>query len=161
MRRQQVVVERPVRAATSLRVCCGAWALKERITSSNPQPLANYSEAFRVGPLVFAAGQLASDFRTGIAVEARLDPAFPYYGSAIKKQTRYVLNNIKNTLQAAGSSLDRVVKATVMLADMAEWAEMNSVYVTYFKGRLPARSAMGVNGLARGARVEIECIAVV
>jgi 2-iminobutanoate/2-iminopropanoate deaminase len=52
-----------------------------------------------------------------------------------------------------------VVKVTVMLADMAEWAEMNSVYVTYFKSRLPARSAMGVNGLARGARVEIECIA--
>jgi hypothetical protein len=63
---------------------------RETITSSNPKPLANYSEAFRAGDLVFAAGQIASDFTTGVAQEARADPAFPYYGSPIKKQTRYI-----------------------------------------------------------------------
>ena len=64
-------------------------------------------------------------------------------------------------MERCGSSLEHVVKATVMLADMNEWSEMNKVYVTYFPTNLPARSAMGVNGLARGARVEIEVIAVI
>jgi enamine deaminase RidA (YjgF/YER057c/UK114 family) len=76
---------------------------KEPIKSANPQPLANYTEAFRVGDLVFPAGQLASDFASGIAGGAQVDPAFPYYQSAIKKQTRYILNNLKNTLEAAGA----------------------------------------------------------
>jgi enamine deaminase RidA (YjgF/YER057c/UK114 family) len=72
------------------------------------------------------------------------------------------MENIKATLEKNGSSLDHVVKCTVMLADIKEWAQMNTVYVTYFKkDRLPARSAFGTNGLALGARVEIECIAVV
>jgi reactive intermediate/imine deaminase len=79
----------------------------------------------------------------------------------IAAETRQTMENIKAALGRCGSSLDHVVKATVMLADMNEWAEMNTVYVTYFPDHLPARSAMGVNGLARGARVEIEVIAVV
>jgi enamine deaminase RidA (YjgF/YER057c/UK114 family) len=70
------------------------------------------------------------------------------------------MENIKAALERYGSSLDHVVKVTVMLTNMSEWAEMNQVYVTYFPKHLPARSALGANGLALGARVEIECIAV-
>ncbi len=77
----------------------------------------------------------------------------------IQGETRQTLENIKNTLEAFGSSMDDIVKCTVFLADIGEWAAMNEVYVTYFDDK-PARSAMGVSGLALGARVEIECIAV-
>jgi reactive intermediate/imine deaminase len=108
-----------------------------------------FSEAVRVGDLLFLSGKLGTDASGGVVP------------GGIAAETRQTMENIKAALARCGSSLDRVVKGTVMLADMAEWAEMNSVYVTYFKGRLPARSAMGVNGLARGARVEIECIAAV
>jgi reactive intermediate/imine deaminase len=76
-------------------------------------------------------------------------------------ETRQALENIKATLEQYGSSLDHVVKATVMLADLSEWAEMNKVYVTYFTQHLPARSALGVNGLVLSARVETECLAVI
>ena len=69
--------------------------------------------------------------------------------------------NIKEVLERSGSSLDRVVKCTVFIADMREWPAMNEVYVTFFPRNKPARSALGVNGLALGARVEIECIAAV
>src|SRR5512139_2346746 len=88
------------------------------VTSDNPKPLANYSEAIRVGDLVFAAGQLASDFKTGVAPEARRHPSFPFYGSDIQLQTDYILRNLKNTFAAAGSSLDHVVKAQVFLTDL-------------------------------------------
>ncbi|HVF09440.1 MAG TPA: RidA family protein, partial [Abditibacteriaceae bacterium] len=71
------------------------------------------------------------------------------------------LENIKQVLEANGSSMDRVVKCTVMLADIGEWEKMNGVYRTYFPKNRPARSALGVNGLVLGARVEIECIATV
>src|SRR2546428_1715659 len=67
-----------------------------------PRPLANYTPAARAGNLVFAAGQLASDFNEGVAAEARIHPAFPYYGSAIKKQTRYVLENLAQTFKSGG-----------------------------------------------------------
>ena len=78
----------------------------------------------------------------------------------IAAETRQTMDNIRAALERCGSSLDKVVKATVMMADMAEWGEMNKVYVTYFDKHLPARSAFGTTGLALGARVEIECIAV-
>ena len=83
----------------------------ERIVSDAPRPMANYSEGFRVGSWVFAAGQIASDYKTGVPPEARRSSAFPYYGSDIKLQTRYVLENLKKTFAAAGSSFDHVVKA--------------------------------------------------
>src|SRR2546428_9545016 len=76
-----------------------------------PRPLANYTPAARAGNLVFAAGQLASDFNEGVAAEARIHPAFPYYGSAIKKQTRYVLENLAQTFRAAGASPSPPVEA--------------------------------------------------
>jgi enamine deaminase RidA (YjgF/YER057c/UK114 family) len=78
-----------------------------------PRPLAHYTPAVRAAPLVFAAGQIASDYRTGVPPEAQIDPAFPYYGSAIKKQTRYVLENLARTFRAAGTSLEHVVKAQI------------------------------------------------
>jgi reactive intermediate/imine deaminase len=78
----------------------------------------------------------------------------------IEAETRQTMDNIKATLEQFGSSMDRVVKCTVFLADMNEWAAMNDVYRTYFRNA-PARSALGASGLALGARVEIECIATV
>ena len=79
----------------------------------------------------------------------------------IEPETRQTIENIRTVLEANGSSMNRVVKCLVMLADMAEWGAMNRVYVTFFPEHLPARSAMGASGLALGARVEIECLAVV
>jgi 2-iminobutanoate/2-iminopropanoate deaminase len=79
----------------------------------------------------------------------------------IEAETRQTLENIKDVLQRSGSSMDRVVKCTVMMADMREWDRMNVVYVTYFPTNKPARSAFGASGLALGARVEIECWATV
>ncbi len=111
-----------------------------------------FSEAVRVGHLLFLAGQL------GI-VPGREAPGLADGG--IEGETRQAMENIRAVLERHGSSLDRVVKCTVMLADISEWAAMNAVYVSFFDGRYPARSAMGVGGLARGARVEIECIATV
>jgi reactive intermediate/imine deaminase len=132
---------------------------KRRIKSSTPQPLANYSEAFRVGDLVFAAGQLASDFSSGIAKEARVDAAFPYYASSIKNQTRYILNNIGNTLEAAGSSLDHVVKAQVFLTDLNDFFAFDEVWKEFFKSP-PPRTTIGTTGLlVNGALVEIDVIA--
>ncbi len=107
-----------------------------------------FSEAVRVGDMLYLAGQI------GIDAAGKVVPG------GIRAETRQALDNIRATLERCGSSLDRVVKVTVMLADMAEWAAMNEVYVTYFDKHLPARSAFGTSGLALGARVEIECIAV-
>ncbi len=128
------------------------------VRSDNPQPLANYTEAFRAGDLVFAAGQLPTDFRTGIPPEARIDPAFPYYGSAIEKRTRYVLDNLARTFAAAGSSLDHVVKAQVFLEDLADFADFDRVWREYFPTP-PARTTVGTTGLlVRDALIEIDLI---
>ncbi len=108
-----------------------------------------FSDAVRVGRMLYLSGQI------GLVERGTLAPG------GIVGETRQAMENIKATLEQYGSSLDHVVKATVMLADMSEWAEMNKVYVTYFPQHLPARSALGVNGLALGARVEIECLAVI
>ena len=108
-----------------------------------------FSAAVRVDKMLYLSGQIGID-ETGNVVHG-----------GITTETRQAMDNIRTTLQRYDSSLDRVVKVTVMLADMAEWNEMNKVYVTYFSEHLPARSAMGTSGLALGARVEIECIAVV
>lgn len=108
-----------------------------------------FSEAVRVGDFLFLSGQLGGDS------SGRLAPG------GIAAETQQTMENIRATLVRHGSSLDRIVKVTVFLADFDEWAEMNRVYVTYFPTHLPARSALGASGLALGARVEIECIAVV
>lgn len=115
-------------------------------------PTRPFSPAVRVGNLIFLSGQIGTD-----GASAASNAPVP---GGIEAETRQALENIKATLTAVGSSMDKVVKCTVMMADMKEWDRMNSVYRTYFTpGRLPARSALGANGLALGARVEIECIA--
>jgi reactive intermediate/imine deaminase len=119
----------------------------EYLTSERMKGLP-FSEAVRVGNLLYLSGQIG------------VDRSMKLVSGGIRPQTRQAMENIKAALERYGSSLDHVVKATVMLADMGEWAEMNTVYVTYFDKHLPARSALGANGLALGARVEIECIAV-
>jgi reactive intermediate/imine deaminase len=131
------------------------------VQSDAPRPLAAYSEAIRVGNLVFAAGQYASDFKTGVPLEARIDPNFPFYGSSIKKQTEYILNNLGLTFEAAGSSLNNVVKAQVFLTDLNDFNAFDEVWRSYFP-RPPARTTVGTTGLlARDPIVEIDLIGAV
>jgi reactive intermediate/imine deaminase len=107
-----------------------------------------FSAAVRVDNLLFLSGQIGYDSAAGALVEG-----------GIQAETRKTLEGIAQTLEEFGSSMDRVVKCTVFLADMSEWGAMNEVYVTFFPNK-PARSALGASGLALNARVEIECIAV-
>jgi reactive intermediate/imine deaminase len=109
-----------------------------------------FSSAVRAGDFLFLAGQLGSEMVAG---------APKLVAGGIEPETRQTLENIKAILAKADSSMDKVVKCSVMMADMAEWPKMNAVYATYFPGKKPARSAWGATGLALGARVEIECIA--
>jgi reactive intermediate/imine deaminase len=108
-----------------------------------------FSSAVRVDHTLYLSGALGYDREKGALVEGGIQP-----------ETRKTLENIAQTLETFGSSMDRVVKCTVFLADMAEWGAMNEVYTTFFPNK-PARSALGASGLALDARVEIECIAVV
>jgi reactive intermediate/imine deaminase len=108
-----------------------------------------FSTAVRVDNLLFLSGALGYDREKGALVEG-----------GIQAETRKTLENISETLETFGSSMDKVVKCTVFLADMSEWAAMNEVYTTFFPNK-PARSALGASGLALNARTEIECIAVV
>ena len=107
-----------------------------------------FSEAVRAGPFLYVSGMIGIKPGTTELVPGGIQP-----------ETRAAMETIKATVERHGSSMDRVVKCTVFLADMAEWAAMNEVYVTFFPQHRPARSALGVNGLAFHARVEIECIA--
>jgi enamine deaminase RidA (YjgF/YER057c/UK114 family) len=124
-----------------------------------PKPLANYAPALRAGNLVFAAGALATDFKTGVAPEARIDPAFPYYGSAIKRETRYILDNLVKTFKAAGTSLDRVVKAQVFLTDIADFNGFDEVWREYFKVPPPRTVARTTGLLIKDNLIEIDLIA--
>ncbi|MEP6679798.1 MAG: RidA family protein [Betaproteobacteria bacterium] len=108
-----------------------------------------FSPAVRANGFLFLAGQLGTD-STGKVVPGGIGP-----------ETRQAMTNIRELLARSGSSMDRVVKCTVFLADMREWGAMNEVYVTFFgAGKRPARSAFGATGLALEARLEIECLAV-
>jgi reactive intermediate/imine deaminase len=109
-----------------------------------------FSPAVRVGGLIFVSGQVGSRTENGQLV---------IVPGGIEAETRQALDNVRAIVERAGSSMSRVVKCTVMMADMAEWPRMNAIYATYFPGPRPARSALGANGLALGARVEVECIA--
>jgi len=108
-----------------------------------------FSEAVRVGNTLYLSGQIG--IKPG---------SLELVSGGIQAQSRQTLENIKTTLETHGYTLRDVVKCTVMLADIAEWATFNEVYKTYFAPPYPARSALGANGLAMGARVEVECIAV-
>lgn len=108
-----------------------------------------FSAAVRAGNTLYLSGQIGN-------MPGTLDLA----PGGIQGQTRQTMENIKQTLEHFGSSMDRVAKCTVFLADMNEWEAMNEVYRTYFKNP-PARSALGASGLALNGRIEIECIAIV
>lgn len=113
------------------------------------RPTRPFTPAVQVGTLLFLAGQIG----TAASAQGSVVPG------GIQAETKQTMDNIKDVLEKSGSSLDRVVKCTVFMADMREWDAMNVVYATYFPRNKPARSALGANGLALGARVEIECIA--
>jgi reactive intermediate/imine deaminase len=109
-----------------------------------------FSEAVRVGNVLYLSGQIGI-----VPGSMKLAPG------GLKEETRQTMENIKTSLEAHGYSLSDLIKCTVMLADISEWAAFNEVYKTFFQKRFPARSALGTNGLALGARVEVECIAAV
>jgi 2-iminobutanoate/2-iminopropanoate deaminase len=113
------------------------------------KPVYPFSPAVRVGHMLYLSGQIGTD-SAGKLVSGGIEP-----------EARQTMDNIRNVLERTGSSLDRVVKCTVMIADMKEWPAFNTVYATYFPNHFPARSALGANGLALGARVEVECWATV
>lgn len=117
-------------------------------TDRAPAAVGPYSQAVKIGDLVYTAGQIGLVPTTGTIV-----------GNTIEEQTHQVLHNLRAVLEAAGSGLDRVVKTTVFLADMADFAAVNAVYATYFPTDPPARSAFQVAALPLGAMVEIEAVA--
>lgn len=118
-------------------------------TAAAPAAIGPYSQAIVAGGMIFASGQLPIDPATG---------AFPEGG--IKEQTRQSLLNVRNILAEAGADMGDVVKTTVFLHDMADFAAMNEVYATFFTQPFPARCAVAVKELPKGALVEIEVIAV-
>ena len=118
-------------------------------TEKAPVAIGPYSQAIEANGMVFMSGQIPVDPATGSFVEG-----------GIVEQTTQVFENIKNVLAEAGLTTANVVKTTVFLADMSMFAEMNEVYAKYFDGAFPARSAVAVKALPKGALVEIECIAV-
>jgi 2-iminobutanoate/2-iminopropanoate deaminase len=115
----------------------------------SPRPNAAFSPAVRVGNLLFVSGQV------GVDTAGRLVPG------GIQSEARQALNNMRAVLERYGSGLDRVAKCTVFLADIKDYADFNEIYMSYFRARKPARSAMAASGLALNARVEIECIGLV
>src|SRR4030095_2351402 len=123
--------------------------LRSVSTEEAAKDIGPYSQAIAAGDLIFTAGQVALDPATGELVSAD-----------IKSQTARVLDNPPAGLEASGIGLDRVVKCTVFLADFAEFAAMNEVYAQRFGQHRPARSTVGTTALPKGARIEIECIAV-
>ena len=123
--------------------------MKHRIqTDGAPKAIGPYSQAIKALGMVFASGQIPLDPTTGQIVEGD-----------ITRQTERVLNNLKAVLEAAGSSLDRVVKTTVFLADLSEFAAMNEAYGKFFGDTPPARSTVEVSRLPRDVRIEIDAIA--
>jgi 2-iminobutanoate/2-iminopropanoate deaminase len=117
-------------------------------TSTAPAAIGPYSQAIRAGSLLFVSGQIPLDPASGALVEGD-----------VRVQTHRVFRNLAGILEAAGSSLDRVVRATVYLADMNDFTAMNDVYGTYFSAPAPARSTIQAARLPRDARVEIDVIA--
>jgi 2-iminobutanoate/2-iminopropanoate deaminase len=112
-----------------------------------------FSEAVRVGHMLYLSGQVG-EVQTAVGEATLVE-------GGIQPETRQAMENIRMVLERYGSSMDRVVKCLVMIDDMSEWPALNEVYTTYFPGHKPARSAIGADGLAMGAKVEIECWATV
>ena len=119
-------------------------------TKLAPAAIGPYSQAIQVGNIVYTSGQIPIDPATGTFVEG-----------GIKEQTRQSLTNVKAILEEAGLSMNSVVKTTVFLADMADFADMNAVYAEFFAEPYPARSAVAAKSLPKGALVEIEVVATI
>ena len=117
-------------------------------TENAPKAIGPYQQAIKANGFIYTAGQIPIDPKTGNFVEG-----------GITVQTRQVLENLKAVLEAGGSSLDRVVKATVFLKNMADFAAMNEVYAQYLGSAKPARSTVAVAELPRGALIEIDLVA--
>lgn len=113
-----------------------------------PAAIGPYSQAIEVNGFIFASGQIPIDPHTGKIVEG-----------GVAEQTRQALINAAHVLEEAGLGLSSVVKTTVFLTDMADFAAMNEVYASFFKAPYPARSAVAVKALPKGALVEVECVA--
>ena len=122
--------------------------MKAISTTKAPAAIGPYSQAIKVGNLVYTSGQIPIDPATGVFVEGD-----------IKEQTRQSLTNVKAILEEAGLTMKNVVKTTVFMADMADFADMNAVYSEFFAEPYPARSAVAVKTLPKGALVEIEVVA--
>ena len=123
-------------------------ALKQVSTPNAPGAIGPYSQALQAGDFLFLSGQIPLDPATGTVVEG-----------GIAEQTHQVLKNIGAVLSASGSSYAQVVKTTVFLQDMADFATMNEIYGGYFSAPAPARSTIQAAGLPRAVRVEIDCVA--
>ncbi len=117
-------------------------------TDRAPQAIGPYSQAVRANGFIFASGQIPLDPVTMQIVEG-----------GVERQTEQVLNNLRGVIEAAGSSLDRVVKTTVYLADMSDFSAMNEIYAKFFGATKPARATVQVARLPRDVRVEIDVIA--
>jgi 2-iminobutanoate/2-iminopropanoate deaminase len=117
-------------------------------TDKAPKAIGPYSQAVRTDLLVYTAGQIGLDPASGELVKGGIDP-----------ETRQVLINIRHVLEAADSGLNFVIKTTVFLKDMGDFAAMNAIYSEFFGENAPARSTIAVAGLPKGALVEIECVA--
>ena len=117
-------------------------------TTKAPTAIGPYSQAIQVGNLVFTSGQIPIDPATGVFVEG-----------GVKEQTRQSLLNVKAILEEAGLTMGDVMKTTVFMADMNDFADMNAVYAEFFTEPYPARSAVAVKTLPKGALVEIEVVA--
>ena len=123
--------------------------MKEAIsTKAAPAAIGSYSQAIKVGNLIFTSGQIPIDPATGSLVEG-----------GIKEQTRQSLTNVRAVLEAAGATMANVLKTAVFMADMGDFADMNAVYAEFFPEPYPARSAVAVKTLPKGALVEIEVVA--
>jgi len=118
-------------------------------TSEAPAAVGPYSQAVRVGSTLYCAGQIPLDPKSGQIISG-----------GIEEQTRRVLENVGAVLRAEGLSFDAVVKTTIFLTDLADFQTVNEIYGSYFKQQPPARSTVQVTALPRGARVEIEVIAI-
>ena len=133
------VVGRPREATVSKRVIH---------TSEAPEAVGPYSQAIVAGEFVFCSGQVPLDPASGELIEG-----------SVAEQTRRCLRSLEAVLSAAGSSLDKVVKVTAFLTDMGDFVEFNQAYAEFFVGDAPARATVGVAALPKGARVEVECVA--
>jgi 2-iminobutanoate/2-iminopropanoate deaminase len=123
---------------------------KQVATSAKvPKPVAPYSPGIRVGELIFVAGQIGLDVTTGALVPG-----------GVEAETSQALHNMENVLEAAGATLENVVKTTVFLRDMKDFGQVNAIYAQFFTDKPPARSAFQVAALPLGAAVEIEAIAI-